>query len=1202
MENDIEMGCTGETNWVQSAGSLDQTLIFYRHIPPEEPPRIESRPLVLTAPQGSGSCEITLKFEGKLCDVHSVYIRSTSRVFEFYNKPELSVDNEYLSTARGELTMQNDDADPVRGSISKDDSSSFSRDDSIHKSLESELSLPIENATQQFLKVEKYDIESTDDLNSSDILDGGKGQTLQSLLQEDSIKASEESTKAESHYSDEDSWIEVKLSGSFEMNSLGEPGGIAQLQSFCNKTIQESEESIKNEATKISNQDSLDPEKHKHLTTEDAHFDQNVTKEKLVSLGVSNKHLVETNVDTKVRTDKSLVTLSRSNFVQKKFYEATVKLVDAQPCVSLTIRLLSLQDKSSVEIDQICVYGLPASAITAGTESINFSSSNLQGSSFGGSLLAMLIPGMIQMSRGGLSQRQHGLSFNSHNFERDMSRPKLESSNPASSVSSYPPSMADMATSMGENLSAGMLPGKNVSPEPLMHQERLPHSGSSPHSHLDEVGKNIETEKNNFKTTMQSTPPSRETTNNIFGRKNRKNESGSETSYTAKMTEIAEKLPDRMGGLYMEESDEQCRPEELQNNQVDEGMREKPSEEKMFEYVCKRMDRLEALCMRIEEYMHRSMSNMERRIKLVESYQMLPNQSMMTKMEGVTVQSGSCLSSNSFLNSPVSCPETLSDNDLKHTVSVNTPSPLCAEVLSSISMPRASPMSFTESSLVGDASSPSVILPSDASCMGTSVNLESENMHSLPCHEDPSKAGFHISPDTVLNQSVSSSLDQHGYPKEEHFIDKDFQSVQCSIEGVLSGSEVSSKFYHEDSTPQNPGLSLEEALASALSAFSASVAPVQVETMDTFTEAPPVSLQRENTDDKEVCYHDSLSHLEKTGMNTATHFGSLEVDNTDHEGFCYHDAAVFNAFEGVRYKSQENMGSVAYTSSQGSQDSKPIVYKGGNITDPQDGVVITTEQSHKPGAVLAMNHDSEVMSLEKKTECELQKIEKMPGINVSHTVNVIPNMSRLEQETNILLDFQEQLRPLEGSEELVSSKMCSKRTKLIIDKEQDLVADKSSSFSPFSGKCESELSGLEDMLNGAKMERQGDIAIGSNNFTEDQDKHAPIKFQMDPSSLLDVSFTSSDTVPMNMSLESLLCSHTPDQSRETLCFQKNSETETYEHFIEPKRLHGLFFVEDEDIGDFITSSSPKPLCSITTGSTSDQGLIHGVSLGFESLL
>lgn len=1130
-------------------------------------------------------------------------------MLELYSKSELSADNEYVSTARAELTMQNDDANSVRGSISKDDSSSLSGDNSVHKPLESPLSLPIENGTQHFLKVDKYDLESTNDPNSSDTIDGDKSQTLQNLLVEDSIKVSEENTKTESHSSDEDSWIEVKLSGSFEVNSLGEPGGTSQLQSFCNKAIQESGKSIKNEARKISNRDSVGQEKPKPSTTEDAPFDQNPTKENMVTLGVSNNNLVETNVDTKVTTDKSSVTLSRSNFSQKKFYEATVNLEDAKPCVSLTIRLLSLQDKSSVEIDQICVYGLPASAITAGTESISFNSSHLQGSPFGGSILAMLLPGMIQMSRGGLSQRQHGLSFNSNNFERDMSMLKLGSSNPASSISSYPPSdspplsMTDVATSMCKNLSSGMLTGKKVSAEPLSHQERLPHSVSSPHFRLDEVGKNIEIEKNNFKTTMQSTPPSRETTNNISGRHSRQNESRGETSYIANRTEVNEKLPDRMGGLYMEESYEQRGPEELQNNKVDERLSQKPSEENMFEYVCKRIDRLEALCMRIEEYMHRSMSNMERRIQLVESYQMLPNQSLTTKVEGVTVHSGSCLSSNSLLNSSVSCPEMLSDNDLKHTAAANTSSQSCAEVRSSISMPRASPVSFTDCSLLCDTSSSSVILPSDASCLGTSVNLDSENMHSLPCHGEPSETGFHVSPNIVLNESVSSSLNQHGYLREEHFIDKDSQSVQCSIEGVHSGSEVSSTCIYQYPTPQNPGISLEEALASALSAFSASVAPKQVETMDTFTEAPPVSSQRENTDDKEVCYHNSLSHLEKTGICTGTHCGSSEVDNTDDERFCYHNDAVFNTFEGVRYISQENMGSVAYTSSQGSQDAKHIVYKGSKITDPQDGVAITTKLSCMPGTVLVMNHDGEVMSLENKTECELQNSEKMPGINDSHTVNVIPNMSRHEQETHILCDFQEQLKSLEESEVFVSSKMCSKPTKLIIDKEQDLIADKSSSFSPFSEKSESDLSGIEVMLNDVKTEaRQGNVAVESDNLTENQDKHAPIKFHIDSSSLLDVSFTSSDTFQMNMSLESLLGSHTPGHGRETVCFQKSPETETYVPFTEPKRLHGLFFVEDEDLGDFIIPSSSKLLCSITTSSTSDQGLVHGVSPGFESLL
>ena len=136
-----------------------------------------------------------VKFEGKLCEVHSVYVRSTSRVLELYSKSEMSVDNEYLFTVRDELTMQNDDAYSLRGSISKDDGSSLSGDSSIHKLLDSPLSLPIENGTQQFLRVDKYDIELTNDLNSSDIIDGDKSPRLQNLLEEDSIKVSEENTK-----------------------------------------------------------------------------------------------------------------------------------------------------------------------------------------------------------------------------------------------------------------------------------------------------------------------------------------------------------------------------------------------------------------------------------------------------------------------------------------------------------------------------------------------------------------------------------------------------------------------------------------------------------------------------------------------------------------------------------------------------------------------------------------------------------------------------------------------------------------------------------------------------------------------------------------------------------------------------------------------------------------------------------------------
>ena len=92
--------------------------------------------------------------------------------------------------------------------------------------------------------------------------------------------------------------------------------------------------------------------------------------------------------------------------------EATVEIVNAKPCVSLTFRLLSLQDKSFVEIDTIYICGLRASRVKDATETFNLGTSSLLDSPFEGSLLKMLLPSMLQISRGGLTQYQNDLLNN----------------------------------------------------------------------------------------------------------------------------------------------------------------------------------------------------------------------------------------------------------------------------------------------------------------------------------------------------------------------------------------------------------------------------------------------------------------------------------------------------------------------------------------------------------------------------------------------------------------------------------------------------------------------------------------------------------------------------------------------------------------------------------------------------------------------
>jgi hypothetical protein len=79
-------------------------------------------------------------------------------------------------------------------------------------------------------------------------------------------------------------------------------------------------------------------------------------------------------------------------FVMQAHYEATAEMTDVSPCASLTVRLLSLQSKTSVHIEEIYIFVDPA-------ESTNDDSVTGPGNLGGSSLLAMLVPGLMQMSK-----------------------------------------------------------------------------------------------------------------------------------------------------------------------------------------------------------------------------------------------------------------------------------------------------------------------------------------------------------------------------------------------------------------------------------------------------------------------------------------------------------------------------------------------------------------------------------------------------------------------------------------------------------------------------------------------------------------------------------------------------------------------------------------------------------------------------------
>ncbi|KAJ1400302.1 hypothetical protein SESBI_29686 [Sesbania bispinosa] len=74
-------------------------------------------------------------------------------------------------------------------------------------------------------------------------------------------------------------------------------------------------------------------------------------------------------------------------------FEATAEINDTDPCISVTLRLLSLQSKGCVYVDEIYVFGDPVDS-----ESRESCSENSSGPS-GNSLMAMFLPTLMQFSK-----------------------------------------------------------------------------------------------------------------------------------------------------------------------------------------------------------------------------------------------------------------------------------------------------------------------------------------------------------------------------------------------------------------------------------------------------------------------------------------------------------------------------------------------------------------------------------------------------------------------------------------------------------------------------------------------------------------------------------------------------------------------------------------------------------------------------------
>ncbi|XP_030552208.2 uncharacterized protein LOC115756521 [Rhodamnia argentea] len=111
-----------------------------------------------------------------------------------------------------------------------------------------------------------------------------------------------------------------------------------------------------------------------------------------INLNAGEDDWVEVKVPSSSFEANRNVATSLKSSVKMDFYEATAEITDADPCTSLTIRLLSVQSGDCVYIGEIYVFAEPVES--------NFEDEDRQlGTAAGTSLMAMLVPSILQLSK-----------------------------------------------------------------------------------------------------------------------------------------------------------------------------------------------------------------------------------------------------------------------------------------------------------------------------------------------------------------------------------------------------------------------------------------------------------------------------------------------------------------------------------------------------------------------------------------------------------------------------------------------------------------------------------------------------------------------------------------------------------------------------------------------------------------------------------
>lgn len=886
-----EIGLSCESTWEEVAGSLEDCIIvepYPDHDEEEEEENaaeLEGKRLVLLRPrEGSGPCQITINFMERPCKVQSICLRSTAQLYELYSLSELHSDNEYVCTVHCENATGIYESDCEGETISEEKGDPLNRVSFMNRPFKSSVSSMEEDRTEPFEEVKEPHIESVHGQNS-EILDNPKDGIPQNMLQRDMNEFPKDITKGKSHSSDEDSWVDLKLSDSLGLDASCEEGAASCLETLNDRRDIEGamnkkpEISVNADHWKIK--DPKDRNGHEH-STNNIYFCVHSLEENIGTISTSESSKENKGVEEARQGENSIPSFFTSNLrPEKTFYKAKIEIVNAKPCMSLTIRLPSVQDKHFVEVEEICIHAIPVAAVMEGMEYMGFSSRcNPFGSSVGGSLLAMLVPSILQMSTGGFGQEMIFVGPFNDSEESDLSECKSYLSESSTTSQS---SMTESPVSTGQHASYERYPDERYLTNLLLYQKNMFHSVLSAGASPDEGGESVNESDNNWRHVEGALLNSKHEIDEICG-KARQGGLGGNFSESCKMEGVNEQVTHDFLNPEVENHSQQCSSKDVEyrnKNKVCNRCCEEYHGRTMGD-LFERIDRLEALCERIEVNVVKALDNMERRIQLLESQEMLPRQALTTGMDGVTSKAG--VYSSHDLSSSTSG-SGIPSNQLNQEFRKGAPGQSSLEIPFSVSISNISSSSFPHCS-------PSIDILS--SSIPSSFNGVYEKPSS-PCDMESLEPDLPVSsPGAALNASASARLDQQGLENkgEDSAHNLSSKDAECASEVLSKATGYAGTSICEHPTPTKKALlSIDEALASALAAFSASVA----------------------------------THEEKTSKCTESPCSILQVENIDEGETCYHDDQNMYLSEEVRYRSQESMDWGPYSSSRDSQAARYIV-------------------------------------------------------------------------------------------------------------------------------------------------------------------------------------------------------------------------------------------------------------------------------------